>query len=49
MVPPPLHPDVIEHLDDKSLIEAYQQMGGEAGDPRADRIAEEIERRNLDL
>jgi hypothetical protein len=45
----PLHPDVIEYLDDESLIEAYQNTGGEAGDPIAGLLSAEIERRNLNL
>jgi len=49
MTTSPLHPDVIEYLDDESLIEAYQRTGGEVGDPISDRILAEIERRNLDI
>jgi hypothetical protein len=36
-------------LSDADLIKAYQESGGEAGDPRADDLADEISRRNLDL
>ena len=36
-------------LSDADLIKAYQESGGEAGDPRADELAREIERRGLDL
>jgi len=36
-------------LSDADLIKAYQESGGEAGDPRADELADEISRRNLDL
>ena len=49
MATPPLHPDVIEYLDDESLIEAYQQIDGKPRDPIADRIAAEVERRNLGI
>jgi len=49
METPPLHPDVIEYLDDQSLLEAYQKTDGEPGNAVADRIAAEIERRNLDI
>ena len=45
----PLHPDVIEYLDDESLIEACQNTGGEAGDPIVGLLNAEIERRNLNL
>ena len=45
----PLHPDVIECLDDKSLLEAHQQTDRQPGNPAADELFVEIERRNLDI
>ena len=49
METPPLHPDVIEFLDDLSLLEAYEQNDSKAGGPIADALIAEIKRRNLDL
>jgi len=49
MKTPPLHPDVIEFLDDLSLLEAYHQSDSKPGDPIADALITEIKRRNLDL
>ena len=45
----PTHPDVIEFLDDASLLEAYQRTNGEPGNPEADELLAEIEKRNLDV
>lgn len=49
MTTPPIHPDVIEFLDDQSLIEAYQQTDGQPGNSFADELLAELERRNLDI
>jgi hypothetical protein len=49
MTRPPLHPDVIEFLDDLSLLEAYQQIAAEAGGSVPEELVAEIERRNLDI
>ena len=45
----PLHPDVIEFLDDQSLLEAYQQTDGSPESAEANVLLAEIERRNLDI
>ncbi|WP_156362348.1 hypothetical protein [Sphingomonas sp. Leaf208] len=45
----PLHPDVIEFLDDQSLLEAYQQMASEERNPFVDHLLAEIQRRNLEI
>jgi hypothetical protein len=47
MATKPLHPDVIEFLDDQSLLEAYQLADGVPGNPLGDALIAEIERRNL--
>jgi len=49
MKTPPLHPDVIEFLDDLSLLEAHQQIDSKADDPIADALIAEMKRRNLDI
>lgn len=49
MTTQPLHPDVIEFLDDQSLLEAYQQTDGQRCNPAADELLAEIKRRNLDI
>jgi len=49
MTTPPLHPDVIEFLDDLSLLEAYRQRDCKQGDPTADALIAEMKRRNLDI
>jgi len=49
MPTPPLHPNVIEFLDDLSLLEAYQQIVAEAGGSVPEELIAEIERRNLDI
>ncbi|WP_269430560.1 hypothetical protein [Sphingomonas sp. Ag1] len=36
-------------LSDKDLLAAYQRTTGEPGDPEADALLAEIERRNLDI
>lgn len=45
----PLHFDVIEYLDDKSLLEEYQKTDGVPGEPLADDLLAEIKRRNLNI
>ena len=45
----PLHLDVIEYLDDKSLLEEYQKTDGVSGDPLTDDLLAEIKRRNLEI
>ena len=47
MATPPLHPDVIEFLDDQSLLEAYDLTDAVPGNPLGDALIAEIERRNL--
>lgn len=42
-------PDLIEHLDDHSLIAAYEATGGVPGDADADALLTEIRRRGLDV
>jgi len=49
MTAPPLHPDVIEFLDDRSLLEAYRQIGAEADGPAMETLVTEIERRGLEI
>lgn len=49
MTTPPLHPDVIEFLDDQSLLEAYAQTDGEPGNVVVDHLLAEIKQRNLDI
>jgi len=49
MKTPPLHPDVIEFLDDLSLLEAYHQNDSKADGPIADALIAEMKRRNLDI
>lgn len=49
MATPPLHPDVLEYLDDRSLVEAYAEAKAEPLDPMVDRILAEIERRDLNI
>lgn len=36
-------------LSDEALLRAYQATTGEPGDPEADALLAEIERRNLDI
>lgn len=36
-------------LSDEALLAAYQDTSGEPGDPEADALLAEIERRNLDI
>ena len=36
-------------LDDRALCDAYLATDGEPGDPWADALAAELERRNIDL
>lgn len=45
----PLHPDVIEFLDDQSLLEAYEQTRGSRETAEANALLAEIELRNLDI
>ena len=45
----PLHPDVIEFLDDRRMLEAYRQIDGEVWNPVADALLAKIARRNLNL
>ena len=49
MTAPPLHPDVIEFLDDRSLLDAYRQIDVEADGPAEDALVAEIERRGLKI
>jgi hypothetical protein len=49
MTKPPLHPDVIEFLDDLSLLEAYRQIAVEPAGPVLEALVAEIKRRNLDI
>ena len=49
MTTPPLHPDVIEFLDDLSLLEAYRQRDCKQGGPIADALIAEMKRRDLDI
>ncbi len=49
MTTPPLHPDVIEFLDDRSLLEAYREIDVKTGGPFADALFAEIEQRGLDI
>lgn len=46
---PPLSLDVIEFLDDQSLLEEYQHTDGEPGNPLVEDLLAEIKRRNLDI
>lgn len=41
--------DDLQALSDRDLIARYQRTDGEPGDPEADALAAEIERRGLDL
>lgn len=36
-------------MTDQDLLAAYQRTNGEPGDPEADELLAEIERRNLDV
>ncbi len=45
----PLHLDVIEYLDDKSLLEKYQKTDEVPGDALTDDLLAEIKRRHLDI
>ncbi|MEG3167908.1 hypothetical protein U1737_06830 [Sphingomonas sp. LB3N6] len=45
----PLHRDVIEFFDDRSLLEAYRQTDGSPKTAEANALLAEIERRNLDI
>lgn len=49
MTNPPLHVDVIEFLDDRSLLEEYQRTDTEPGTRVVDDLLAEIARRNLDI
>jgi hypothetical protein len=49
MITYPTDPEFLAAMSDTDLIKAYQESGGEAGDPRADELAAEIARRHLDL
>jgi hypothetical protein len=49
MVAPPLHLDVIEFLDDQSLLEAYDEADGSPESAEANALLAEIERRDLDI
>ncbi len=41
--------EAISQASDRDLITAYQQTGGEPGNPEADTLLSEIERRHLYL
>jgi hypothetical protein len=45
----PLHPGVIELLDDQSLLEAYQEVDRSLDSAEANALLAEIERRDLDI
>jgi len=45
----PLHPGVIEFLDDQSLLEAYQEADDSVDSAEANALLAEIERRSLDI
>ena len=42
-------PELLAQWTDKQLCDAYQLTQGEHGDPEADALAAEIERRGIDL
>ena len=46
---PPIDPETAAAMSDKDLQAAYQRTDGEVGNPEADALAAEIERRELDL
>jgi hypothetical protein len=49
MTNPPLHVDVIEFLDDRSLLEEYERTDRKLGTRVVDDLLAEIARRNLDI
>jgi hypothetical protein len=49
MTTPSVHPDVVKFRDDRSSLEAYEQIDRNDGDTIADTLTIEIRRRKLGL
>jgi hypothetical protein len=48
MIEPQIEPEHLRELSDAELQARYQRTSGEVGEPEADALAAEIERRELD-